>query len=194
MAQMLDLRAKAQQRSMRLALERGKALVVFKTDHSEVVIPDFVKEQGPVRGLNFSRNFQNGQTLEVNDKGVSQRLDFNGAAFDCFVPWKAMLLIADKEGERLWVLEAKATTCSLCQGSAIAGIILPADFDDREECRDGKVFVARCDECDIYSSDVEAADRVAERMGWGMRCSYDEDDALDEKARESAKGTGWFRP
>jgi dCMP deaminase len=77
--------------------------------------------------------------------------------------------------------------CSFCKGSVISGIHLPSDFSDREPCRDGKVFVAKCDECDKYSSDVDAAKVVSELTKWPVLRSLDSEDSTDRKRREDAK-------
>ena len=84
--------------------------------------------------------------------------------------------------------------CSFCEGSAIAGIHFPSDFSDREPSRDGKVFIARCDECDKYASDVDAAEFVAKMFGWRVRRSMDKKDDTSLQARREAKNKAWFRP
>jgi hypothetical protein len=84
--------------------------------------------------------------------------------------------------------------CSFCRGSAIEGIHFPSDFSDREECKDGKVFIAKCDECDKYESDVEAAEVVAKMFGWKIHRSMDKKDDTGLKARREAKNKSWYRP
>lgn len=85
-------------------------------------------------------------------------------------------------------------TCSYCEGSSIPGIHFPSDFSDREDCKDGKVFIAKCDECDRYKSDVEAAEVVSKLTGWPMKKSMDKDDDISPKARLAAKDKEYFRP
>ncbi len=87
--------------------------------------------------------------------------------------------------------------CDYCKGSKIPGIHLPSGFDDREESRDGKVFVARCDECydavkgTGFVDDIAAADEVSRITGWPIMRSYDRDDAID--ADDRACKEGYFR-
>jgi hypothetical protein len=111
--------------------------------------------------------------------------------------------------------------CDYCEeGSLLSGIHCPSDYDDREPSRDGKIFVAKCDACDIsaskpafesvfgkerakefkpdsrphYGSDQEAAEKIAEVTGWIIYWSKDCDDALDPDERVRAKGQPWARP
>jgi hypothetical protein len=85
-------------------------------------------------------------------------------------------------------------TCEFCEGSAHPGIHLPSDFDDREESRDGKVFVAKCDACARYDSDQEAAEVVHKMTGWPVLRSFDRDDAVDPTERAQRQSTDFFRP
>lgn len=85
-------------------------------------------------------------------------------------------------------------TCEFCQGSRIAGIHFPSDFDDREASRDGKVFVAACVECGKYDSDIEAAEVLARHTGWRIKRSMDKKDDTSLEARRAAKNKGWYRP
>jgi len=84
--------------------------------------------------------------------------------------------------------------CSFCKGSAIEGIHFPSDFSDREPCKDGKVFIAKCDECDKYPSDTDAAEVVAKMLCWKMHRSMDKKDDTSLKARREAKNKSWYRP
>lgn len=84
--------------------------------------------------------------------------------------------------------------CSFCEGSAIEGILFPSDFSDRQECTDGKVFISKCDECDKYPSDTDAAEVVAKMFSWRLRRSMDKKDDISEEARRKAKNKSWFRP
>lgn len=91
-------------------------------------------------------------------------------------------------------------TCDYCKGSRFPGIHFPSNFDDREDSKDGKVFIAKCDECYhqrellSYSSDEDAAKVIAEETGWTIQRSYDEDDAIDPRERKEKAGTGYYRP
>lgn len=84
--------------------------------------------------------------------------------------------------------------CSFCKGSAIEGILIPSDFSDRESCKDGKVFVARCDECSKYESDVDAAEALSKLFGWEIHRSMDKDDDTDPNARAASQTAPWYRP
>lgn len=93
--------------------------------------------------------------------------------------------------------------CEYCLGTRddLTGIHFPSDFDDREDSRDGKVFVARCDACWLnggagasYESDTAAAAKIAAVTGWEVKVSLDSVDAVDPTAREEAKGKTWGRP
>lgn len=90
--------------------------------------------------------------------------------------------------------------CEYCSESepAFRGIHFPADHPDREESRDGKVWIARCGECydpstnQGYDNDVEAADAITVATGWPWHKSYDRDDSTDPTERNS--GSNFFRP
>ena len=87
--------------------------------------------------------------------------------------------------------------CSFCTNVTkenLHGILFPCDFDDRDSCQDGKVFIAKCDDCDYYVSDCEAAEVVATMTGWPMRRSHDRHDSLDADNKDKAQGKAWFRP
>jgi hypothetical protein len=88
--------------------------------------------------------------------------------------------------------------CSYCKGSKLPGIHLPADFDDRKPSQDSKVFVAKCDECNRYVSDADAARVVAKATGWAVRKSLDYFDDLDPKYRREKAATklgrSYYRP
>jgi hypothetical protein len=43
----------------------------------------------------------------------------------------------------------------------LVGIMFPTDFDDAGPSVDERVFVARCDECNLFTSDIAAAKFVA---------------------------------
>lgn len=85
-------------------------------------------------------------------------------------------------------------TCEFCKGSPIEGILFPCDFSDREDCRDGKVLIDYCVECDKYKSAQDAAEVVAKLTGWQWKKSYDKDDDTSPKARHEAKDKDWYRP
>lgn len=86
--------------------------------------------------------------------------------------------------------------CGFCATGSerSVGIHLPSNFDDRAKSSDGKVFVAKCDECDLFTSDVAAAEQVEKVMGWKWRKSYDRDDARDVAERAKKAGTEYYRP
>ncbi len=84
--------------------------------------------------------------------------------------------------------------CENCSGSPIPGIIFPASPDDREEERDGKVWIQRHGECGVFDSDVEAAEALSKETGWPVMKSYDRDDEFDEKGRAEKAGTEYYRP
>jgi len=84
--------------------------------------------------------------------------------------------------------------CSFCKGSVIAGIHIPSDFDDRGPSRDGKVYIAKCDECGKYDSDFKAAEVVSKLKNWPVLKSMDSEDSVDPADRKAAKGREWFRP
>lgn len=94
-------------------------------------------------------------------------------------------------------LKKKAyTPCDYCKDShpQLQGIHLPSDFDDRANCRDGRVYVAKCDACEIYGSDEEAAKRIASITKWKILKSYDSVDSLEDAARLDPAAKSWWRP
>lgn len=88
-----------------------------------------------------------------------------------------------------------ADPCDYCKGSKIPGIHFPTDFDDREESRDGKVFISKCDaSCIGIADDTEAAEEISKLTGWPVMRSYDRDDDFDPKSRAEKVGTEYYRP
>jgi len=85
-------------------------------------------------------------------------------------------------------------TCPYCHGSSIPGVHLPSDFDDRADSRDGRVYVAACDACGTYPSDLDAARAVHQHTGWPVLLSFDVTEAISLQARREAKGQTYFRP
>lgn len=86
--------------------------------------------------------------------------------------------------------------CDYCKitPKKLKGIHLPSDFDDREDSRDGKVFVAKCDACSIYDSDAKAAEVIAKETGWTIFKSYDSDESTDAENRDMHEpSTTWER-
>jgi hypothetical protein len=75
----------------------------------------------------------------------------------------------------------------------VIGIHCPADFDDRPDSTDGRVFVAKCDACGFYPSDVEAAEAVSKLTGWTIHRSYDRDDNTDPQLRAEYANADYFR-
>jgi len=84
--------------------------------------------------------------------------------------------------------------CEFCKGLPIQGICFPTGFDDREESRDGKVWIARHDECRRFGSDLTAAFALSAATGWEIHKSYDKDDEVDPKGRAEKAGTLFYRP
>lgn len=84
--------------------------------------------------------------------------------------------------------------CPYCHGSSIPGVHLPSDFDDRPDSRDGRVYVARCDECGTYASDLDAARVVHQHTGWPVLLSFDATDALSLADRRAGANQTYFRP
>lgn len=84
--------------------------------------------------------------------------------------------------------------CDFCKGSPIPGVCFPTEFDDREPSRDGRVWIARHDECGIFDGDHSAAEAVSRVTGWPVQWSYDRDDDLDPVARLQAKFFDYRRP
>jgi hypothetical protein len=89
--------------------------------------------------------------------------------------------------------EIEKPVCEYCAGKPVVGIHCPSDFDDREGSRDGRVFVAKCDECDVYDNDVEAAEAVSKLTGWPIHRSYDRDDNADPQLRAEYANEDYFR-
>ena len=85
-------------------------------------------------------------------------------------------------------------TCPYCHGSSIPGVHLPADFDDRPDSRDGRVYVSSCVECGTYASDLDAARVVHQHTGWPVLLSFDATEALSLEDRRSGKNQNYFRP
>lgn len=96
---------------------------------------------------------------------------------------------------------SKKKHCDYCEEDVlISGVHFPSDFDDRESCHDGKVFMAKCDACwnnqnkPNYDNDHDAAEQIAKVTGWKILWSKDCDDALDPEERKEAAGKLWARP
>ena len=87
-----------------------------------------------------------------------------------------------------------SSVCSYCKSSAIPGIHFPSDFSDREDCRDGQVFIAKCDECDKYDCDMAAAEVVSKILQKPIHKSYDCEDDAGKLNNKEAFEKGWFRP
>lgn len=98
--------------------------------------------------------------------------------------------ITEKEMEK----EQRALKyCECCRDYLMPGLFCPAEFSDREDSKDGKVFVTACDECRVYADDVEAAEALSEVTGWPVKKSYDWEDAVSAQDRKVADRE-WYRP
>ena len=91
-------------------------------------------------------------------------------------------------------------SCEYCKQSKFPGVHLPSDFDDRKPSANGKVFVAKCDECWLnkydpcYENDLDAAQVIAKATGWPIHKSFDSTDAIDPEERASRTFTAYYRP
>jgi hypothetical protein len=79
-------------------LERSEARVHLDARRSGVVLPERLLGDGHVR-LDYGYGLKPPiPDLQLDDQGVRATLSFNRAPFQTFVPWSAIYLIADFEG------------------------------------------------------------------------------------------------
>lgn len=109
------------------------------------------------------------------------------------IEWDSCALSAEEMQKHREALDPGTYTCEYCTNTPMPGIHCPSDFDDREPSADGKVFVAKCDECGKYASDTDAAEAVKSATGWPIERSYDREDHVDPDARKDAD-PNWCRP
>jgi len=86
------------------ALELGLTTILVNATIPGVVIPSqFLGEPG-VR-LNLSRNF--GVRLELTPDGIYTELSFSGESHDCFIPWKCIWGVVDKNKHMILFEDAR---------------------------------------------------------------------------------------
>jgi hypothetical protein len=83
---------------MLMLLERAEARVHLDARHEGVLLPDRFRTEAHLR-LDYGYGFQPPiPDLVVDDAGIGATLSFNRQAFKTFVPWSAIYLIADFDG------------------------------------------------------------------------------------------------
>lgn len=84
-------------------LERAEARVHLDARRPGVVVPDWLAQDGHLR-LDFSYGFTPPiSDLTVDERGITATLSFRGRPFHTVVPWTAVYLIADYDGNgRVW--------------------------------------------------------------------------------------------
>ena len=79
-------------------LERAEARVHLDARRPGVVVPDWLAQDGHLR-LDFSYGFTPPiADLTVDDAGIRATLSFRGRPFSVTVPWAAVYLVADYDG------------------------------------------------------------------------------------------------
>lgn len=126
---------------------------------------------------------------------IDECQEFNGPKYVTVLQCVSRDEAARDSPHAMWVRDTvhAETLCESCRVSVLPGVLFPSDFDDRPDSKDGAVFIARCDECQVYGDDVDAARALEHATGWPMHKSMDETDGPEED-REAARGKGWFRP
>lgn len=79
-------------------LDRGKVRLLFLLDYPGVVVPAVARERSPngrALALDYSRRFSMPK-FEVNDLGVRAVLTFGGRSAETFVPWGAVVGMAQE--------------------------------------------------------------------------------------------------
>ena len=73
-----------------------------------------------------------------------------------------------------WLKERRVDTafCDACE-PMLPGVLFPTDFDDACESVDGRVFIARCDACRLFGSDIDAAQFLRRVTDWPLYKLYD---------------------
>lgn len=167
----------------------GEWFIVDGGEHNDEFYSDYVvfaSDEAPSAG---DHNCEAGRLTVGGEAGdMEQRWD-NAAG-----TWVATGRTWNDETGQWSAESATSARCGICADSPTPGILFPTDFDDREASRDGKVFIARHDECAVYASDVEAAEAVAKATGWPVCKSYDRDDEVDLVSRAEKQGTAFYRP
>jgi len=83
---------------MQALLERAEARVHLDARRDGVQLPDRLRGDGHVR-LDYGYGFQPPiPDLSIDDQGIHATLSFNRVPFRTFVPWTAIYLIADFDG------------------------------------------------------------------------------------------------
>jgi hypothetical protein len=83
---------------MQALLERAEARVHLDARRDGVMLPDRLRGDGHVR-LDYGYGFQPPiPDLVIDDDGIHATLSFNRVPFRTFVPWTAIYLIADFDG------------------------------------------------------------------------------------------------
>jgi hypothetical protein len=79
-------------------LDRAEARVHLDARHAGVQLPERFRSEAHLR-LDYGYGFQPPiPDLTVDDQGISATLSFNRTPFRTFVPWAAVYLIADFDG------------------------------------------------------------------------------------------------
>jgi hypothetical protein len=79
-------------------LDRAEARVHLDARHDGVELPDRFRGEAHLR-LDYGYGFQPPiPDLTVDDKGITATLSFNRVPFRTFIPWSAVYLIADFDG------------------------------------------------------------------------------------------------
>ncbi|HZS40891.1 MAG TPA: ClpXP protease specificity-enhancing factor SspB [Polyangia bacterium] len=83
---------------MQALLERAEARVHLDARRDGVLLPERLRSDGHVR-LDYGYGFQPPiPDLVIDDDGIHATLSFNRVPFRTFVPWSAIYLIADFDG------------------------------------------------------------------------------------------------
>ena len=108
----------ADSESKRLAFEtlfdQGKVRVVFDMNHGGVVLPERARKgskDGQYLALDYSRRFAM-PSFKVDERGVGAVLTFGGASLFTFVPWEAVVALA-QNGKMMESWPPPAVTASI---------------------------------------------------------------------------------
>lgn len=78
-------------------LRKSAVLIRVNATHDAVRVPEALKESTALV-LRLSYNFGAANPITVHESGIEARLTFQGAVFDCWIPYEAIAAITAVEG------------------------------------------------------------------------------------------------
>lgn len=125
-----DPRAEAKQIAFETLLDSGKVRVLFLLDVEGVVVPDVAKAKSPngrALALDYSRKFTM-PSFKVDGTGIRAVLTFGGTSYMTFVPWAAVVGLA-QEGKLMeaWAPPEGGTRSPLREDDTFIQFTVEAD-------------------------------------------------------------------